>query len=134
MITPKIEKNRVMKETTAYIINDLLRSVVTDGTAISAQIGDWAVAGKTGTTSLDPNKYGNKSGNPDAWFAGYTPNYAGVVWMGYDIDPDGQHYLRQCLWGKLSCPNLEEGHDCCASGSASTISICPTPRDCKWFF
>ena len=99
LLTPKITKNRVMKETTAYIINDMLRSVVTDGTAVSAQIGNWAIAGKTGTTSLDPNKYGNKSGNPDAWFAGYSPNYAGVVWMGYDTDPDGQHYLRSVYGG-----------------------------------
>jgi penicillin-binding protein, 1A family len=99
IISPKITKNRVMKETTAYIINDMLRSVVTDGTAYSAQIGSWAIAGKTGTTSLDPNKYGNKSGNPDAWFAGYTPNYAGVVWMGYDSDPDGKHYLHNVYGG-----------------------------------
>lgn len=101
VITPKITKNRVMKETTAYIINDMLRSVVTNGTAYSAQIGNWAIAGKTGTTSLDPNKYGNKSGNPDAWFAGYTPNYAGVVWMGYDSDPDGQHYLHNVYGGSF---------------------------------
>lgn len=101
LITPKIIKNRVMKETTAYIINDMLRSVVTDGTGISAQIGNWAVAGKTGTTSLDPDKYGNKSGNPDAWFAGYTPNYAGIVWMGYDSDKDGQHYLRNVYGGSF---------------------------------
>ncbi|EGW37337.1 PBP1A family penicillin-binding protein [Desulfosporosinus sp. OT] len=98
-VTSKITKNRVMKETTAYIINDMLRSVVTDGTGYSAQIGNWAVAGKTGTTSLDPNIYGNRTGNPDAWFAGYTPNYAGVVWMGYDSDPDRQHYLRSVYGG-----------------------------------
>ncbi|MDP4127822.1 MAG: PBP1A family penicillin-binding protein [Bacillota bacterium] len=116
VITPKITKNRVMKETTAYIINDMLRSVVTDGTGYSAQIGNWAIAGKTGTTSLDPNKYGNKSGNPDAWFAGYTPNYAGVVWMGYDTDPDGQHYLRNVyggsypaqIWRKVMTVALKE--------------------------
>ncbi|AFM39242.1 penicillin-binding protein, 1A family [Desulfosporosinus acidiphilus SJ4] len=99
IITPKILKNRVMKETTAYIINNMLRSVVTDGTGYSAQIGNWAIAGKTGTTSLDPDKYGNKSGNPDAWFAGYTPNFAGIVWMGYDSDPDGQHYLHNVYGG-----------------------------------
>lgn len=99
IITPKITTERVMKETTAYLMNNLLRSVVTNGTAYSAQIGNWAVAGKTGTTSLDPAKYGNKSGNPDAWFAGYTPNYVGVVWMGYDKDPDGNHYLRKVYGG-----------------------------------
>ena len=101
LISPKITKNRVMKETTAYIINDMLRSVVTDGTGTSAQIGNWAVAGKTGTTSLDPKYYPNKSGNPDAWFAGYTPNYAGVVWMGYDTDKDRQHYLRNVYGGSF---------------------------------
>jgi len=101
-VQAKITKNRVMKETTAYIINDMLRSVVTDGTGTSAQIGSWAVAGKTGTTSLDPQFYGNKSGNPDAWFAGYTPNYSGVVWMGYDKDDENrQHYLRNVYGGSF---------------------------------
>lgn len=101
LITPTITKDRVIKETTAYIINYMLRSVVTNGTGTSAQIGNWAVAGKTGTTSLEPKYYGNKSGNPDAWFAGYTPNYAGVVWMGYDTDPDRQHYLRNVYGGSF---------------------------------
>ncbi|WP_088189180.1 PBP1A family penicillin-binding protein [Desulfosporosinus sp. FKA] len=98
IITPEITRERVMKETTAYLINDMLRSVVTSGTGYAAKMGDWAVAGKTGTTSL-PQSYGNKNGNPDAWFAGYTPYYSGVVWMGYDSDPDGQHYLRQVYGG-----------------------------------
>ncbi|MGC7873476.1 transglycosylase domain-containing protein [Desulfosporosinus sp. SYSU MS00001] len=98
IITPNITRQRVMKQTTAYLISDMLSSVVTSGTGYAAKIGDWAVAGKTGTTSL-PQSYGNKNGNPDAWFAGYTPYYAGVVWMGYDSDPDGQHYLRQVYGG-----------------------------------
>ncbi|SPF47040.1 Penicillin-binding protein, 1A family (fragment) [Candidatus Desulfosporosinus infrequens] len=99
IVSPTITHNRVMKESTAYLINDMLRSVVTNGTGYAAQIGAWAVAGKTGTTSLDPQKYGYKSGNPDAWFAGYTPTYAGVVWMGYDADSDGQHYLHNVYGG-----------------------------------
>jgi len=86
-------EKRVMKETTAYLMNNLLRSVVTSGTGTRAQIGNWYICGKTGTTSLDPNKYGNRSGNPDAWFAGYSPVYSAVVWMGYDYDEDLKHYL-----------------------------------------
>ncbi|NLM20140.1 MAG: PBP1A family penicillin-binding protein [Peptococcaceae bacterium] len=86
---------RVMKETTAYIMNDLLRSVVTSGTGTRASLGNWYICGKTGTTSLDPDIYGNRTGNPDAWFAGYSPKYVGVVWMGYDKDPDKNHYLRR---------------------------------------
>lgn len=116
LITPQITQERVMKETTAYLINDLLRSVVTNGTGTRAQIGNWAVAGKTGTTSLDPVKYGNKTGSPDAWFAGYTPNYVGVVWMGYDEDPDGKHYLHNVfggsypaqIWKKVMTAALED--------------------------
>jgi penicillin-binding protein 1A len=98
VITPTFTKERTMKETTAYLMNSMLRSVVTSGTGTRAQFGNWAVAGKTGTTSL-PDDYGNKSGNPDAWFAGYTPNYVGVVWMGYDSDKDKNHYLRKVYGG-----------------------------------
>jgi len=65
---------RVMKETTAYLITDMMKSVVKYGTGTGAQIGRPAV-GKTGTT--DEGK--------DIWFAGYTPDLVGVVWIGYDI-------------------------------------------------
>jgi penicillin-binding protein 1A len=99
VITPEIIKERKVKETTAYLISDMMRGVVEWGTGTNAQIGKWAICGKTGTTSLDPDKYGNKSGNPDAWFAGFTPNYVGVVWMGYDSDPDGNHYLSNVYGG-----------------------------------
>lgn len=94
-------KKRVMKETTAYIMNDLLRTVVTSGTGTRARIGSWYIGGKTGTTSLDRDKYGEKAGNPDAWFAGYSPKYTGVVWMGYDSDPDKKHYMYKVYGGNL---------------------------------
>lgn len=67
------ESRRVMKETTAYLITDMLKSVVQSGTGTGAQIGRPA-AGKTGTTDA----------GRDIWFAGYTPNLVGVVWIGYD--------------------------------------------------
>lgn len=65
---------RVMKETTAYLMTDMMKSVVQYGTGTGAQIGRPA-AGKTGTT--DEGK--------DIWFAGYTQDLVGVVWIGYDI-------------------------------------------------
>jgi len=65
---------RVMKATTAYLMTDMMKSVVQSGTGTGAQIGR-PVAGKTGTT--DEGK--------DIWFAGYTPDLVGVVWIGYDI-------------------------------------------------
>jgi penicillin-binding protein 1A len=63
-----------MKKTTAYIITDMLQSVVSSGTGTAASLGSRPVAGKTGTTS----------DYKDAWFAGYTPELVTVVWMGHD--------------------------------------------------
>jgi penicillin-binding protein 1A len=104
VITAKITKKQQVKATTAYLISDMMHSAVEWGTGTKAQIGNWFICGKTGTTSLDPVKYGNKSGNPDAWFAGYNPYYTGVVWMGYDSDPDGKHYLRSVYGGVYCAP------------------------------
>ncbi|MBQ3076613.1 MAG: PBP1A family penicillin-binding protein [Clostridia bacterium] len=63
-----------MSEQTAYLINSLLQGVVTSGTGTPAQISGMPVAGKTGTTSDDV----------DRWFVGYTPYYVGVCWFGYE--------------------------------------------------
>jgi penicillin-binding protein 1A len=104
VITAKITKKQQVKDTTAYLISDMLHSAVKWGTGTKAQIGNWFICGKTGTTSLDPVKYGNKSGNPDAWFAGYNPYYTGVVWIGYDSDPDGKHYLHSVYGGVYCAP------------------------------
>lgn len=56
------------------VMVDLLRAVVTEGTAVAASSLPFQVAGKTGTT----NYYA------DAWFAGFDPNLTTVVWVGYD--------------------------------------------------
>ena len=62
-----------MKETTAYLMNRLLCSVVTGGTGTSAGFDGMTIAGKTGTTS----------NNFDRYFVGYTPYYSAAVWVGY---------------------------------------------------
>jgi penicillin-binding protein 1A len=69
----KTVKTVVMSPQTAYLITDMLRTVVDAGTAGAARMNR-PVAGKTGTTSFDV----------DAWFCGYTPELVGVVWMGFD--------------------------------------------------
>jgi len=70
----KIER-RVSPEK-AYVMNSLLRSVVTEGTAHSLlSMGiSFPAAGKTGTTN----------DNRDAWFVGYTPDILALVWVGFD--------------------------------------------------
>jgi len=57
----------------AYVMTDILKGVIERGTGVVAGIGRPA-AGKTGTT----DDYRN------AWFVGYTPHLATVVWVGND--------------------------------------------------
>ncbi len=64
----------VIKPEIAYLITDLLRGVVEQGTGWKAKVLGRPVAGKTGTT----NEY------TDAWFIGYTPTLVAGVWVGYD--------------------------------------------------
>lgn len=64
----------VVSPQTAYIMKDILRSVVYDGFNKKAIFGDIVVAGKTGTTQ-------NRA---DIWFVGMTPYYISSVWIGND--------------------------------------------------
>ncbi len=62
VLTAKITRKQQVKATTAYLVSDMMHSAVQWGTGTIAQIGDWFICGKTGTTSLDPVIYGNKTG------------------------------------------------------------------------
>lgn len=66
----------VMKESTAFLLTDAMKDVVTSGTGTLTKFtnSSMPVAGKTGTTS----------DNVDAWFIGYTPYYCAGIWTGYD--------------------------------------------------
>lgn len=64
---------QVLEAGSAAILTSILQGVVSEGTGRRAQLGDRAVAGKTGTTE----NYG------DAWFVGYTPQLSVAVWVGY---------------------------------------------------
>jgi penicillin-binding protein 1A len=67
-------RKKVIDESTAYIMTNLLEGVVKFGTGRRVRALKRPVAGKTGTTN---NLY-------DAWFVGYTPRYITGVWVGYD--------------------------------------------------
>jgi penicillin-binding protein 1A len=67
-------KERIIDESTAYIITSLLESVVQEGTGRRAKALKRPVACKTGTTN---ELY-------DAWFVGYSPEYITGVWVGFD--------------------------------------------------
>lgn len=77
-----------MKESTAYMVSDVLKDVLSIGTGTSAAVPGVPAAGKTGTTNIPPeftSKYYYPGGAArDSWFAGYTTNYSIAVWTGYD--------------------------------------------------
>lgn len=62
-----------MKDTTAALMNSLLQEVINGGTGYEGRISGMHVAGKTGTTNNDQDRY----------FVGYTPYYSCAVWVGY---------------------------------------------------
>ena len=68
-----LSNKEILEEPEAYYITQILERVIAEGTGKGASIGRPA-AGKTGTTT----------DNADAWFGGYTPELATVVWMGYE--------------------------------------------------
>ena len=93
-----------MKDMTAWYITYMLENTVESGSGTAAQIENMTVAGKTGTTTSDF----------DRWFAGYTPYYTGVVWCGYD-DPeevvltDSSANPATVLWQKVMAKGVHEG-------------------------
>ncbi|RME39418.1 MAG: penicillin-binding protein 1A [Deltaproteobacteria bacterium] len=68
------KRERVISPETAYLITNLMESVVQHGTGWRAKALGRPVAGKTGTTN----------DLKDAWFVGFTPDLVAVTWTGFD--------------------------------------------------
>ncbi|MCF0141626.1 MAG: hypothetical protein HUJ78_06435, partial [Mogibacterium sp.] len=83
----------VLDEGVAWIMTDLLKSVVTNGIASSAYVKNVQSGGKTGTTN---DQY-------DIWFDGFTPTYAGSLWIGTDnnIAMASMSGPAAALWGRI---------------------------------
>jgi len=105
------KQRRAMKPTTAYLVTDMLRSVVQRGTGTGAQIGRPA-AGKTGTTD----------NGVDIWFAGYTPELAAAVWIGYD---NNQTPMPQAFGGTYPARIWQEIMSRALSNTSVQDFVCP---------
>jgi penicillin-binding protein 1A len=73
-VTPLPNGKEVISPQTAYVMTDMLKAVVREGTGRAAAVVPGAVAGKTGTSN----------DHRDAWFIGYTPTVMTGVWVGYE--------------------------------------------------
>lgn len=79
---------RAMKETTAYMMTEMMKTVLVYGIGRGAYLPWLPQAGKTGTsnyTDEEIEKYIKNTGYvaPDEMFVGYTRKYAMAVWTGY---------------------------------------------------
>ena len=75
ILEKKVTSKSAMSKETAQMMNMLLQYAVTNGTGSPANFGTTAIAGKTGTTNDDK----------DRWFVGYTEYYTAAVWYGYEM-------------------------------------------------
>ncbi|MBN8190709.1 PBP1A family penicillin-binding protein [Bacillus sp. NTK074B] len=102
-----------MKGYTAYMISDMLKSVIDhpQGTGKFAKVPGLPMAGKSGTTNYsqkERDKYGiAKTDAPDSWFVGYTTNYTAAVWTGYKtqsipLSPSDRHVAQYIVSDLMS--------------------------------
>ncbi|MFW6007436.1 MAG: penicillin-binding protein 1A, partial [Halanaerobiales bacterium] len=104
------QKQVVLPEESSYLMTDMLKSVVEDGTGINASL-DRPVAGKTGTTN----------DNTNAWFVGYTPDLVTSVWVGED-NSKSMHYDQKDENGNYLYPEYgNEGYRVISSSEAATL-------------
>lgn len=83
--------HEAIPEDTSYVMTDILKSVVSEGTGWRAKELKRPVAGKTGTTN----------DLRDAWFIGYTPRLLAGVWVGYD---DNEPMGKGETGSRAACP------------------------------
>jgi penicillin-binding protein 1B len=125
----------VTRRDTTYLVTNMMRSVINEGTAAAVRSQGFALdaAGKTGTTN----------DLRDAWFAGFTPELLTVVWVGFDDNqpvglsgaqaalPIWTQFMKAALAGRSSVPfDVPEGITFVdidpLSGKLATPS-CPKP-------
>jgi len=133
-----LQIERLIPPQKAFMMNFMLQSVVTEGTARSLKDRGifWPVAGKTGTT----NDF------RDAWFVGYTPDILALVWVGFDNgDPILATGAAAALpiWAELMNavpqyisetgfsvpPGVEKRTVCDVTGLLANENACPQPVD-----
>ena len=86
-------ETRVLDEGVAFIMTDVLQSVVSNGIATDAAVKGEHVGGKTGTTD----------DTWDIWFDGFTANYAAALWIGTDdnVALNTTSITAAKLWSKI---------------------------------
>ena len=105
---PRTQPKQVARPETTFLVTNMLRSVMTEGTGSQARAAGFTLdaGGKTGTTN----------DMRDAWFVGFTPELLTVVWVGFDDNqpvglsgaqaalPIWTQFMTRALAGRTSVP------------------------------
>ncbi len=119
LLETKPEKTRAISEANAYIMTSFLKDVVSGsaGTGRNARLSKVTAYGKTGTSN----------DNKDKWFCGFTTEYAGAVWYGYDAKKSvGSTNISTQVWKKV----MEKVHEGMGASSiekpdsVTAVSVC----------
>ena len=109
VVTKEPENKKVMSDSTAFMITDVLKTAVNNGLSIAAKVNGVNVAAKTGTTNYSAatiyaNGLPNNAVN-DAWVVGYDPKIVVGLWYGYEpisknywTTNDTAYIQRRNLW------------------------------------
>ena len=108
----------ILSTKTTYYMNQMLKNVVSNGTGTAARISGMTVAGKTGSTTA----------NNDRWFVGYTPYYTAAVWVGYKTPERiyASNNPAAVLWQKVMSQVHEglENKDFTQASGLTPVQIC----------
>lgn len=98
---PESTKEQALSESTAWIMNKLLQTVMTSGTGTTYKLSNTECFGKTGTTT----------GSVDRWFIAGTPEYVAATWYGYDVQKEIHYKLSPNPSGTLWKTVMTEVYD-----------------------
>ena len=126
------ETRTVIRDSTAALLTSAMEDVVNSGTGTACKLPNMPVAGKTGTTTS----------NKDRWFCGFTPYYTCAVWGGYDDNKEcnTDTNFRFRLWRgimsrihanletrEFTLPStVEQKSVCSISGLLAVAGSCPS--------
>ncbi|MCI8609221.1 MAG: hypothetical protein HFE73_06220 [Firmicutes bacterium] len=111
------KEDKVLDPGVAWIMRDMLQSVVTNGLGGPAAVSGASAGGKTGTTS---DQF-------DIWFDGFTAKYSAALWIGSDINIklSSMSGTAAALWGKImnQVPGVASGTYSAKPSNVVSVSI-----------
>ncbi|MBQ7703378.1 MAG: transglycosylase domain-containing protein [Firmicutes bacterium] len=127
LMEPKRTETQVLDPGVAWIMRDILQSVVYQGIGGNAKINGEIVGGKTGTS-------GSQKENIDIWFDGFTANYTASIWIGADVNLglSEQSPKAARLWSTIMS-QIEKAHGGSYSARPSNVVTAKTGGGTEYF-